>query len=92
MDRVRLYVNQSLRAPPAIAISPSGSPLTVPFLRAVVYLRVSTSKQADKAEDKDGYSLPAQREACYRKAEQLGAEVVDTYVDRGESACTLRIS
>src|SRR5881227_947005 len=56
--------------------------------RAVVYLRVSTSKQADKAEDKDGYSLPAQREACYRKAEQLGAEVVDEYMDRGESAKT----
>jgi site-specific DNA recombinase len=54
--------------------------------RAVVYLRVSTNKQADKDTDPEGYSLPAQREACYRKAEQLGAEVVDEYMDRGESA------
>ena len=34
----------------------------------------------------EGYSIPAQREACYRKAEALGAQVVDEYVDAGESA------
>ena len=56
--------------------------------RAVVYLRVSTAKQADKDENIEGYSLPAQREACYRKAETLGADVVTEYVDRGESAKT----
>ena len=56
--------------------------------RAVVYLRVSTSKQVDKDIDPEGYSLPAQREACYRKAEQLGATVVAEYMDRGESAKT----
>jgi site-specific DNA recombinase len=55
--------------------------------RAVVYLRVSTLKQA-QTDEADGYSLPAQREACYRKAEALGAEVVEVYVDRGESAKT----
>lgn len=55
--------------------------------RAVIYLRVSTQKQVGR-EDADGYSLPAQREACVRKAEQLGAQVVDVYVDRGESAKT----
>ncbi|MFL6163277.1 MAG: recombinase family protein [Jatrophihabitantaceae bacterium] len=55
--------------------------------RAVIYLRVSTLKQA-QTDDADGYSLPAQREACERKAEQLGAEVVDIYMDRGESAKT----
>lgn len=32
--------------------------------------------------------LPAQREACLRKAESLGAEVVGEYLDRGESAKT----
>lgn len=47
--------------------------------RAVIYLRVSTNKQADKDIDPEGYSLPAQRESCYRKAEQLGVEVVDEY-------------
>ena len=57
--------------------------------RAVVYLRVSTAKQAGRAaEDIEGYSLPAQREACLRKAAELGAEVIAEYVDRGESAKT----
>ena len=56
--------------------------------RAVIYLRVSTAKQAGKADDPDGYSLPAQREACHRKAAELNAEVVGEYLDRGESAKT----
>jgi DNA invertase Pin-like site-specific DNA recombinase len=51
-------------------------------------LRVSTAKQANREMDVEGLSLPAQREACYRKAEQLGAEVVDEYIDKGESAKT----
>ncbi|HJP67101.1 MAG TPA: recombinase family protein [Actinomycetota bacterium] len=55
--------------------------------RAVIYLRVSTTKQVNKDElDPEGYSLPAQRESCIRKATQLGAQVVDEYADRGESA------
>src|SRR5271166_5753566 len=57
-------------------------------LRAVIYLRVSTAKQVGRDESRDGYSLPAQRDACLRKAEQLGAEVIEEYVDRGESAKT----
>jgi site-specific DNA recombinase len=56
--------------------------------RAVIYLRVSTTKQASKDDDPDGYSLPAQEEACRRKAEQLDAEVVEVFTDRGESAKT----
>ena len=55
-------------------------------LRAVIYLRVSTLKQASRRDDPEGYSLPAQREACHRKATELGADVVDEYIDRGESA------
>src|SRR4051794_16915370 len=55
--------------------------------RAVIYLRVSTAKQAAK-DDGDGYSLPAQKEACYRKADQLDADVVAVFVDKGESAKT----
>lgn len=54
--------------------------------RAVIYLRVSTSKQATRDLDPEGYSIPAQREACRRTASGLGAEVVDEYIDRGESA------
>lgn len=57
--------------------------------RAVIYLRVSTKKQLAKDDDPDGYSLPAQEEACRRKAEALGADVVaPPFVDRGESAKT----
>ena len=55
--------------------------------RAVIYLRVSTLKQA-QTDDGDGYSLAAQREACERKAADLNAEVVEIYIDRGESAKT----
>ncbi len=54
--------------------------------RAVIYLRVSTSEQVKTDFDADGLSIRAQREACGRMADQLGAAVVDEYVDRGESA------
>ncbi len=56
--------------------------------RAVIYLRVSSTQQADTDYDIEGFSIPAQREACRRKAAALGAEVTDEYVDRGESAKT----
>lgn len=54
--------------------------------RAVIYLRVSTAAQADTDYDPEGFSIKAQREACARKAQELGAVVVEEYVDRGESA------
>ena len=54
--------------------------------RAVIYLRVSTSRQADKDFNREGYSIPSQREACVSKARSLNALVVDEYVDQGESA------
>jgi DNA invertase Pin-like site-specific DNA recombinase len=54
--------------------------------RAVVYLRVSTASQVHTDRDAEGLSIPAQREACYRKAETIGAQVVEEYVDAGESA------
>jgi site-specific DNA recombinase len=53
---------------------------------ALVYVRVSTKEQAERDGDPEGYSIPAQREACNRKAEGLGAMVVEEFVDRGESA------
>jgi site-specific DNA recombinase len=56
--------------------------------RAVIYLRVSTAEQAHGADSAEGYSIPAQREACTRKALDLGAEVVAEFADRGESAKT----
>ena len=54
--------------------------------RAVIYLRVSTKEQAERGGEAEGFSIPAQREACTRKAASLEAAVVAEFVDRGESA------
>jgi len=54
--------------------------------RALIYLRVSTREQATRGGEAEGFSIPAQREACLRKAESLDAEVVETFIDAGESA------
>lgn len=54
--------------------------------KAVLYLRVSTKEQAERDGDPEGYSIPAQREACTRKAAALEAVVIEEFVDRGESA------
>ncbi len=56
------------------------------YLRALAYIRVSTAGQVNTDRDAEGFSIPAQRDACYRKAESIGAEVVDEYIDAGESA------
>lgn len=56
--------------------------------KALVYLRVSSTQQADKDYNAEGYSLPAQRAACLRKAESLEATVVEQFVERGESGTT----
>jgi len=54
--------------------------------RAVIYLRVSTREQANRGGEVEGFSIPAQRDACLRKAESLGADVVEQFLDAGESA------
>lgn len=54
--------------------------------RAVLYLRVSTSRQAAKNGEEEGYSIPAQRSACERKVSDLGGEVIREFVDAGASA------
>lgn len=53
---------------------------------AVQYLRVSTKDQAERGGEAEGFSIPAQREACLRKAESLNAVTVAEFVDAGESA------
>ncbi len=55
-------------------------------VKALIYLRVSTARQATKNGEAEGYSIPAQREACLRKARELGAEVIEEFVDAGASA------
>lgn len=54
--------------------------------KALVYLRVSSAQQAETDYDVEGFSIPAQREACRRRAAELEAEVEADFVDRGESA------
>ncbi|CAM2931777.1 recombinase family protein [Skermania piniformis] len=52
---------------------------------AATYLRVSTREQAERDGEPEGYSLPAQREANRRKAEALGATIVEEFAERGAS-------
>ena len=54
--------------------------------QAVIYLRVSSTRQVERDHDQEGISIPAQREACRRKAEQLGLTIVNEYVEPGRSA------
>jgi site-specific DNA recombinase len=61
---------------------------TAPMKRAVIYLRVSSDQQVDRGYGDEGYSIPAQRDACQRKAADLGAVVVREYVDLAKTAKT----
>jgi DNA invertase Pin-like site-specific DNA recombinase len=54
-------------------------------VRAIGYVRVSTDKQADR-----GVSLEAQTAKIQAMAVVQGAELVDTIVDAGETAKSLR--
>jgi site-specific DNA recombinase len=56
---------------------------------AVLYLRVSTTGQVQTDYDPEGISIPAQRVACQRKADQMGVTVVGEYVEPGRSATTI---
>jgi len=68
------------------ARSAPADPLGVYGPRAVIYLRVSTLGQVTTNRDEEGFSIPAQREACLRKIDDMGAVFVDEYIDAGESA------
>ncbi len=56
--------------------------------RSLVYLRVSSDAQVNTDLERDGLSLPAQRRACARKSQALGAVVADEFVERGETGKT----
>ncbi len=60
-------------------------PVSNEALRAVIYLRVSSQGQVKTDYDPEGLSIPAQREACERKARELGAVIVREYVEPGVS-------
>lgn len=55
---------------------------------AILYLRVSTPRQARKGGEPEGYSIPAQRGDCARKADGMDATVVREFIEKGESAKT----
>jgi DNA invertase Pin-like site-specific DNA recombinase len=52
-------------------------------MNVVIYLRVSSEQQANKE-----LSIPAQREALFKYAEEKGWTVVDEYIDEAKSAKT----
>ncbi|GAB3296544.1 recombinase family protein [Pseudoclavibacter terrae] len=58
-------------------------------LSAVSYVRVSTTRQVDKGGERDGFSIPAQREANKKQAHGLGALISAEFVDRGQSGRNL---
>ncbi len=52
--------------------------------RAVIYCRVSTKEQVE-----EGNSLVTQERACREYAQKHGYEIVETYIEQGESAKTV---
>ena len=57
---------------------------------AVLYLRVSTIGQVNTALNREGHSLPAQREICTRHARGLSATVIGEFVEPGKSATSTK--
>lgn len=70
-------------------LRPSQVPTSIPIvfspLSAVSYVRVSTTRQAEQGGEREGFSIPAQREANRKQAHSLGALVTAEFVDRGQS-------
>ena len=58
--------------------------------RAIAYLRVSTAKQVAKEIDPEGMSLPVQKQYANEKAQTLGAVIEEFFIDRGQSARSMR--
>jgi site-specific DNA recombinase len=56
---------------------------------AVGYLRVSSTGQVETDYNPEGISLPAQRTAVIKRAKELGAAIVEEFVDPGKSAKTI---
>lgn len=72
--------SQGALAAPSLSVG-SGSAKT-----AIIYLRVPTARQAAKNCEAEGYSIPAQRTACIKKARDMGTAMSEEYVDAGASA------
>jgi site-specific DNA recombinase len=77
-----------MNSPATSPVPSEGPPLngSRPGCQAVIYLRVSSAGQVKRDYAPEGISIPAQREACRRRAEQLGVTIVDEYAEPGRSA------
>ncbi len=53
-------------------------------VRVLLYFRVNTGELSETGGEARRFSVSVQREACRRKAEQLGATGVVEFVERGE--------
>mgnify|MGYP002135274477 CR=1 FL=1 len=79
------------QTPDADLMSHSTVPAGV-ALQAHIYLAQGgdwadiASEQAERGGTDEGFSIPAQREANARKADELGARIVREFIDAGESA------
>lgn len=62
--------NERQQGCPVPAQRPSNAPAT--SARAVIYIRVASPERAESE-----HSVTAQREACLRKARELGVSVID---------------
>ncbi len=76
-------MSRSPTSPKATAKDPASSK------QAVLYLRVSTTEQARRGGEAEGFSIPVQRDTARARAEMLGAVVVEEFVDAGKSATTM---
>lgn len=72
------------QVPDLLQIAASALGLSSPR-SAVSYIRVSTARQADRGGARDGFSIPAQRDANQRQAYGLGVLITAEFVDRGQS-------
>lgn len=57
--------------------------------RAVLYLRVSTPNQVNTDYNPEGISIPAQRIAGQHKADSLGADIVEEFIEPGKTATSI---
>jgi site-specific DNA recombinase len=83
LDHERQVIARSHRSPATADEIRSGAK------RAVLYLRVSTPSQVNTDYNPEGISIPAQREACERKAISLGADIVHEFIEPGRTATSI---
>lgn len=79
------------RTTPVSMEPPSSVDESAEIEEAILYLRVSSKKQMDTDADYDpeGNSIPTQRRIAQGKADDMGVNVVEEYVEPGRSATSI---